>query len=311
MKTITTPKTFLEAVTYFSSEVVCVEFLSNLKWGGAEKCCTRCGSTAVYGLRTRPVFKCRDCKKQFSMKKDTIMEKSPLPMSKWLPVLWMVVNDKNGVSSYEVARGIGVSQQTAWFMTHRCREAIQNGSLVKLKGEVEIDETYVGGAAKFMHKKRKAEKLITPSHSGKTVVMGMVERKGEVRAKVVDSAKRRNLLPHVWENIEKGSKVYTDKLRSYDVLGEHYDHSSVDHMKTYVDGDTHTNTLENFWMLFKRSVKGTYVHIAPYHTDRYLDEQIFRYNNRKDTDSGRFEKAALGIFGKRLTYAELTGVVRQ
>lgn len=247
------------------------------------------------------------------MKKGTIMEKSPLSMSKWLPVLWMVTNDKNGISSYEVARGIGVSQQTAWFMLHRCREAMQNTKIEKLKGEVEIDETYVGGKAVFMHKSRKRKMGMVPGkpvHGAKTVVMGMVERKGEVRAKVVNSAKRKELLPHIWENIEKGSKVYTDSLLSYEVLGEHFNHQTVDHKVTYVDGDAHTNTLENFWMLFKRSVKGTYVHIASFHTDRYLDEQIFRYNNRKDTDSMRFVKAASGIFGKRLTYAELTGAVQ-
>lgn len=237
------------------------------------------------------------------------MEKSPLPITKWLPALWLVINDKNGISSYEVARALGVSQQTSWFMMHRIREAIQNGSLVKLKGEVEIDETYVGGKTRFMHKDKLAKlpKKNRRIHGDKTVVMGMVERKGEVRAKVVNNARRSSLLPEVWENVERGSKVYTDKLRSYDVLGEHYDHSSVDHNVTYVDGATHTNTLENFWMLFKRSVKGTYVHIAPFHTDRYLDEQIFRYNNRKNTDAGRFEIAASMIFGKRLTYAELTG----
>lgn len=304
-----TPKTFLEAVTYFSSEVICVEYLSNIFWNGSEKCCIKCGSVAIYGMRTRPVFKCRDCKKQFSIKSGTVMQKSPLPITKWLPAIWMVINDKNGISSYEVARALGVSQQTSWFMLHRIREAVQNGSITKLSGEIEIDETYVGGKTKFMHKDKLAKlpKKHRRIDGDKTVVMGIVERKGEIRAKVVKDAKRQSLLPEIWKNVENGSNVYTDKLRSYDVLSERYEHKTVDHNVTYVNGDAHTNTLENFWMLFKRSVKGTWVHIAPEHTDRYLDEQIFRYNNRKNTDAERFEKAASSIFGKRLTYQELIG----
>ena len=306
---IHTPKTLLEAVRYFSSEVVCVEYLSNIFWQGGEKCCIKCGSTAIYGMRTRPVFKCRDCKKQFSIKSGTVMAKSPLPITKWLPAIWMVTNDKNGISSYEVARALGVSQQTSWFMLHRIREAVQNGSLKMLSGEIEVDETYVGGKTKFMHKDKKAK--LPKKHrriaGDKTVVMGMIERKGEIRAKVVADARRSSLLPEIWKNIEKGSNIYTDKLHSYDTLKERYNHKTVDHTITFVDGDAHTNTLENFWMLFKRSVKGTWVHISPDHTDRYLDEQVFRYNNRKDSDAGRFVKATQGIFGKRLTYEELTG----
>ena len=314
MKEIKTPKTLLEAVQYFTNDALCVEYLSRLKWGGDEKFCTSCGSDAVYGLRTRPIFKCRDCKKQFSLKKGTIMEKSPLPITKWLPAIWLVVNDKNGISSYEVARALGVKQHTAWFMMHRVREAIQNGSLRKLTGEVEVDESFVGGRTQNMHKDKR-DKLRDGgkriSGKTKTVVMGMVERNGEVRAKVVDSQRRRSLLPEIFANIDKDAKIFTDALRSYDVLGEHYRHSTVDHRYEYVNGEAHTNTMENFWMLFKRCVKGTYVHLSAYHMDRYLDEQIFRYNNRKESDSVRFERAASGIFDKRLTYAELTGVSNQ
>lgn len=310
-----TPKTLIEAVRYFSSEAICVEFLSQLKWGGAEKCCTNCGSTAVYGLKTRPTFKCRDCKKQFSMKKGTLMEKSPLPLSKWLPVLWQVLNCKNGISSYEIARAIGVHQETAWFMLHRCREAMANNSTEKLgkKNPVEIDETFLGHKSKNMHaKKREALRPRKGVTGNKTVVVGMVERDGEVRAEVVNNTRKYSLYPPIFRNIEEGSLVYTDKLRSYDHLSPHFDHSSVDHKNgQYVNGDTHTNNLECFWSLFKRTVKGTYVHIAPFHTDRYLDEQSFRYNNRKASDSERFIIGASNIFGKRLTYAELTGSADQ
>jgi transposase-like protein len=313
MKEIKTPKTLLEAVQYFTNDALCVEYLSRLKWGGDEKCCTYCGSLSLYGLRTRPVFKCRDCKKQFSLKKGTIMEKSPLPITKWLPAIWLVVNDKNGISSYEVARALGVSQKTAWFMMHRVRESVVNGSMRKLSGEIEVDETYVGGKIRNMHKSKKAQFESTKGRAltNKVTVMGIVERKGEVRAKVVNDPKKRTLIPEIYENVEKGSMIFTDALNSYKTLKADYIHSSVDHRFTYVDGNTHTNTLENFWMLFKRCVKGTYVHLSAFHMDRYLDEQTFRYNNRKATDSVRFERAASGIFGKRLTYKELTGVSNQ
>lgn len=310
MTTLQTPQTLLEAIKYYSSEAVCVEFLSQLKWGGDEKCCTRCGSTAVYGMRTRPVFKCRDCKKQFSIKVGTVMEDSAIPITKWIPALWMIVNDKNGISSCEVARALGVTQKSAWFICHRIREAIQNGMFTKLSGEVEVDETFIGGKEQFKHgyKNRKIGHRVGP-REGKFPVMGIVQRGGEVRAKVVDRVRRNILEPEVLKNVEEGATVYTDSLMSYYKLKDYYDHFFVDHSKgQYVDGKAHTNTMENFWSCFKRSMKGTYIHIASFHTDRYLDEQAFRYNNRKDNDSGRFLKAASLIFGKRLTYAELTGV---
>jgi transposase-like protein len=238
------------------------------------------------------------------------MEDSPLPITKWVPALWFIINHKNGVSSCEVARALGITQKSAWHLCHRIRKAVSNGSFEKLSGNIEIDETYVGGKAKFMHKERR-EKLTKrgdPNRNvanDKTVVMGILERGGEVRAKVVPNARRTNLLPEIMANVEVGSNIYSDKLRSYDVLNENFNHSSVDHKLTFVDGMAHTNGLENFWCLFKRSVKGTYTKIAPFHTDRYLAEQAFRFNTRKMTDAERFERAAEKIWGKRLMYKEL------
>lgn len=312
MKTITTPKTLLEAINYFSNDAICVKFLENFRWADGKPHCPNCGSDNVCALTSRPAYRCREkgCKKGFSLKTGSIMEDSALPITKWVPAIWFVLNHKNGVSSYEVARSLGVHQKSAWFMMHRIRTAISNGSFTKLSGVIEADETFVGGKTKNMHKAKLATlpKKNRRIHGDKTVVMGILERGNEVRAKVVNNQRRENLLPELLNNVAEGSTVYTDKLRSYDVLPKYYNHDTVDHAKgQYTKGETHTNGMENFWSLFKRSIKGTYIHIAPFHTDRYLDEQSFRFNYRKLDDAGRFETGVAKMFGKRLTYAELTG----
>ena len=242
------------------------------------------------------------------------MVNSPLPITKWVPAIWFVINHKNGVSSCEVSRALGITQKAAWHLCHRIRKAISNGTFTKMTGTIEIDETFIGGKERFKHNNMKNatmeqwRKRQKPNH-GKTVVMGMVEREsGEFRGKVVNNSKLTSLEPEVHANVEKGSTVYTDSLKSYYRLKDIYNHSWVDHSAgQYVNGEVHTNTMENFWSCFKRSVKGTYIQIASFHTDKYLDEQAFRYNHRKDNDAGRFEKAVAKIFGKSLSYAELTG----
>ena len=310
MKTTTTPKTLLEAISYFSNDAICVKFLEQYRFpeSDGKPFCPKCGSLNVCALTSRPAYRCREkgCKRGFSLKAGSIMEDSPLPITKWVPAIWFVLNHKNGVSSYEVARALGIHQQSAWFMMHRIRKAISNGSFAKLSGVCEADETFIGGKSANMHKSKRG--TMKQGGSGKTVVMGILERGGEVRAKVVDNQRRHNLLPVLLDNVELESIVHTDKLRSYDALPQYFAHGTVDHAKgEYVKGDSHTNGMENFWSLFKRTVKGTYVHIAPFHTDRYLDEQSFRFNHRKLDDAGRFEAGVAKMFGKRLTYAELTG----
>jgi transposase-like protein len=305
------PETLTEAIRFFSDPDVCLAFVANLRWPGGVTC-PRCGSGEHSFLSTRRVWKCKGCKKQFSVKVGTIFEDSPLGLDKWLPALWMVVNCKNGISSYEMARALGVTQKSAWFMNHRIRLAVQEGTFEPMSGEVEVDETFIGGRARNMHKGRREQKITGTGGAGKTAVMGLLERHGadghsKVRAKVVPNVRRKTLSPEVREQVAEGSEVFTDALKSYADLGDAYQHQVIDHAESYVRGKVHTNGLENFWSLLKRSIKGTYVSVEPFHLFRYLDEQTFRFNTRKVKDGARFLHAAAGIIGKRLTYKALTG----
>lgn len=279
------PRTLLEAVRYFADVDTCREFMMELRWPNGVTCPT-CGRTDVRFIATRNLWECKTKhpRKQFSIKVGTIFEDSPLGMDKWLPVVWLIANCKNGISSYEVARDLGVTQKTAWFMLQRVRVAMETGTFQKITGEVEIDETFIGGLARNMHKKVREAKIKGRGPMDKTAVMGVLQRKGEVRAFVVSNRKKKTLQAKVRENVEPGSEIFTDALRSYEGLSPEYAHEAVDHAEMYVRGNVHTNGLENFWSLLKRSLGGTYVAVAPFHLHRYVNEQVFRYNARKDTD---------------------------
>jgi transposase-like protein len=306
------PDSLLEATRFFSDSDNCLAFMVQLRWPEGVSC-PRCEAKEPSFLTTRRLWKCRSCKKQFSAKVGTIFEDSPIPLDKWLPALWLVVNCKNGISSYEMGRALKVSQRCAWFMNHRIRLAVQTGTFDKISGEVEVDETFIGGKARFMHKGKRAQKITGRGPMGKTAVMGLLERHGEDGhstikvAKVVPNTKRKSLSPEVRAHVEAGSEVFTDTLMSYSDLGAEYVHGVINHAEKYVEGKIHTNGMENFWSLLKRSIKGTYVSVEPFHLFRYLDEQTFRFNSRKMSDGQRFLRAAQGIIGRRVTYAELTG----
>jgi transposase-like protein len=235
------------------------------------------------------------------------MEDSPIVLDKWLMAMWMVVNCKNGVSSYEIHRDLGITQKTAWFLDHRIRLALTCGSFEKLSGHVEADETFIGGKARNMHVGKRLRRITGTGGKDKTAVMGMLERGGKVRTTVISNRKKTVLQAEVRKHIEAGSALYTDALLSYQGLAGDYAHQVIDHAVKYVDGNVHTNGLENFWSLLKRSIAGTYVSVEPFHLFRYLDEQAYRHNNRKMQDSERFDLAVRGIVGKRLTFDELTG----
>jgi transposase-like protein len=306
------PETLIGAVQYFGNPENAFKFFVEVRWPRGVSC-PQCGSRGVTFLANAKVWKCKTVhpRQKFSAKVGTIFEDSPIGLDKWLPAMWLASNCKNGISSYELHRALGVTQKTAWFMLQRIRLAMQDGSIEKMKGRVEADETFIGGKARNMHKDRRAKAIHrTTGSSGKAAVMGLLERNApdshsRVRCKVVESIRRHDLDGQVREHVEKGSEVITDKLRSYERLEDEYTHQVIDHAECYAKGHVHTNGLENFWSLLKRGIKGTYVSVEPFHLFRYLDEQAFRFNERKDDDQGRFVKALQGVVGKGLKYAKL------
>ena len=306
------PGTLQEAVIYFSSPVNCREYLAARRWPKGVTC-PRCGSTDVLFLERYNRWSCRKAHdgRQFTLKTGTIFEDSPIGLDKWLTAMWQVVNCKNGVSSYEIARATGVTQKTAWFMDHRIRLALGMGSADKLSGEVEADETFIGGKARNMHAAKRALRITGTGGKDKTAVMGILERgKGakhsKVRTAIVPNRKKGALQSEVRQHVQASTALYTDALKSYDGLDE-FGHQVIDQAVAYVDGRVHTNGVENFWSLLKRGIGGTYVTVEPFHLFRYLDEQAFRFNNRNLTDAERFSIAVVGIVEKRVTFRELIG----
>jgi len=298
------PKTLLEAIRYFSDPDNALNFMAELRWPDGVVC-PHCSGSKVTFLKTRRIWKCRSCRKQFSIKTGTILEDSPIGLDKWLSAIWIIVNAKNGVSSYELHRSLGITQKSAWFLSHRIRLALKAGSFSLLSGEVEVDETFIGGKARNMHRADRARKIHGTGGSGKVAVMGLLERHGEVRTMVVPNVRRKSLHGQVTKHVEQGSTVYSDSFRSYNNLQDEYTHNVINHAESYVNGQIHTNGIENFWSLLKRSINGTYISVMPFHLFRYLDEQSFRFNNRRVSDLDRFIKATQSVTGRRLTFDEL------
>ena len=312
------PETLQQAILFFSDYENCKRAVEAIRWTDGVVKCPTCGSEKVTYLAKQRRWKCYEqhAKAQFSLKVGTLFEDSPIGLEKWLPALWLVTACKNGISSYELSRALGVTQKTAWFMLSRLRLALQGKGGGKLSGEVEVDETFIGGKARNMHKGKLRRLHLTMNNPmvGKVAVMGVLERgaKGEsqVRLERIPSNRRRHVRPVIDAHIEQGATIYSDSLRSYRHLSQadsDYVHNVIDHAQAYVDGNIHTNGLENFWSLLKRAIKGTYVLVEPFHLFRYLDEQAFRFNNRAGTDAARFALALKGIINKRLTYVALTG----
>jgi transposase-like protein len=304
------PTTLQQAIVYFADPDNCLNYLVARRWPNGVTC-PRCGSENVTFMATRRVWQCktRHPKSQFSVKVGTIFEDSPIGLDKWLCAMWMLANCKNGNSSWQLHRTLGVTQKSAWFMLQRIRLALQGEDTSKLSGQVEADETYIGGLARNMHRSVRERRIKGTGGKDKVAVMGILERQGTVRAQVILDATQATLHSEVRANVEQGAELFTDEWKGYSGLHADYIHQVIDHAEKYVDGQIHTNGIENFWSLLKRGLKGTYVSVEPFHLFRYIDEQVFRYNNRKVKDADRFHLAVSRIVGKRLTYAEVTGKV--
>lgn len=301
------PRTLAQAIRYFSDPDLAFEFVKKVRWPSGRVSCPRCGHDEVTFVKTRRIWRCKnrpECGKQFSAKVGTIFEDSPLGWDVWLPAVWLIANSKNSVSSHELARALGITQKTAWFVFHRIRLAMETGSFQKVSGTVEVDEHYVGGRAVNMHKWQREERFGgRRGQVEKTPVQGALHREtGTVQAAVFSG---RDLRANVKAWVEPGSTVYTDEAKGYRLLHQDYAHEHVTHGREYVRGNVHTNGIESFWALFERAVKGTHVHIDPDHTHRYVAERVFAYNNRNASDLERMRLAVGGVAGRRLTYSDL------
>jgi transposase-like protein len=311
IRTQPVPLTLQDAVKFFAVYDNCLNFMVQLRWPDGKVKCPQCGSDRVVWLANARLFKCyeKHDRPKFSLKTGTVFEDSPLGLDKWLAAVWLIVNCKNGISSYEIHRDLGVTQKTAWFMLHRIRLAMQDpDDGGKLSGVVEVDETFIGGKARNMHNSRRRKLGALAGGAGKAIVLGALERKGKVRAAVASDRKNKSIQPFVKGNVSKGAKIMSDEFAGSWRMDDQYIHKIVNHLETYVVGNVHTNGIENFWSLLKRTLRGSYVSVEPFHLFRYVDEQVFRFNTRKTlNDFGRFALALYQIVGKRLTYANLIG----
>jgi len=306
-----TPKTLLEAIKFFSEYENCRQFMISIRWADGVVRCPYCGSENVLYMATAKLYFCRmkHAKAKFSLKVGTIFEDSPIGLDKWLPASWLISNCKNGISSYELARALGVTQKSAWHMLHRLREAMtdETGKIGGNGEPVEVDETFVGGKVMNMHKSKLDKGKAYQGQGNKTIVFGMLERGGRVKARVIADRKKQQIEPAMAEAIIPGADIITDEFSTYAFASDAYSREVINHALEYVSGHVHTNGIENFWSLLKRGLKGTYISVEPFHLDAYVAEQVFRYNNRKDADDfARFATCMMGIQGKRLTYKALT-----
>lgn len=292
---------------YFKDEQICRDYLEKIRWDGNLKCAfSDCDSERICKFTNGKVYKCSKCKRQFSVRVGTIFEDSKIPLKKWFAAIYLITSHKKGISSLQLHRDLGVTQKTAWYLLHRVRTSLGlNVGTEKLSGVCEADETFIGGNEKNKHDHKKTVGTQGRSVKTKIAVAGIVERGGELRAKVVPNTKGYHLKPFVYNNLEFGSRLCTDEWLGYKGLGHSFKHNVVKHKENqYVNGDVYTNTLEGFWSLFKRGFVGIYHQMSDKHLQLYIDEFVFRYNTRNFSEADRFD-IMLNNIGTHLTYNQL------
>lgn len=295
--------TLLQMMTAFPDEQSAVDHFTAIRWKGGAYC-PHCGSTRVYHFSDQRNHKCGDCRKRFSIKVGTIFEDSKIPLRTWMLAIWMITSHKRGIASTTLAKDLGVTQKTAWFMTQRLRHAIRTKSFNRpLTGEVEIDETYIGGKAANRHK---GDPKNGPGTSGKVAVIGALERGGDVVATVIDRTDTATLDGFAHAVVDPAATISTDEHAGYRHLGRTFAHGVVRHSAgEFSRGGFHTNGIEGFWALLKRQIVGIHHFVTPKHLNRYVGESTWRFNAR-NLGEGERVNALLAQATGRLTYRELT-----